>query len=242
VILAVMQAARAGSYGGPVVNLSFPDVTGPVLARLGLAPALGLGNAGMILRRVCAALRAARPDSSLPLVRVIAHHAQVARVMQAAEPASPGGRCRVYLGEDGRRDDGLAYRAPSLAPGVRYNLVAAAAAVPAIEALLPGSAPLRWSVPAPGGLPGGYPVRIGPGSVTLDLPPGVAEAEAVAFNEQAGRGDGVERVEADGTVVFTSACRASVAGVAPDLAEPLQVSDLPGRAARLDAVLGGLDS
>src|SRR5205823_9873700 len=107
-------------------NLSFPDVTGPVLARLGLAPAVGLGNAAMIVRRVRASLRTAQPDGGLPLVRVIAHHAQVAGVMQAQRPASPGGRCRVYLGEEGRRDDDLAYQGPSLEPGLRYNLVTAA--------------------------------------------------------------------------------------------------------------------
>ena len=61
VILSVMRAARDAGYAGPVANLSFPDVTGPVLRRLGLAPALRLGNAAMILRRV----RAARPRQRL---------------------------------------------------------------------------------------------------------------------------------------------------------------------------------
>src|ERR1700677_5009803 len=92
--------------------------------------------------------------------------------MQAQEPAAPGERCRVYLGEEGQRADALAYRAPALAPGLRYNAVTAAAAIPVLEALLPGSAPLRWSAPAPAGLAGGYPVLIANGAVTLDLPPG----------------------------------------------------------------------
>ena len=45
VALTVMRAARAAGYDGPVANLSFPDVVGPILARLGLAPTVGLGNA-----------------------------------------------------------------------------------------------------------------------------------------------------------------------------------------------------
>ncbi|MFG3053308.1 saccharopine dehydrogenase NADP-binding domain-containing protein [Kitasatospora sp. NPDC048239] len=238
VVLAVMRAAQLAGYSGPVANLSFPDVTGPILRSQGLAPTLGLGNAGMVLRRVRAALRTAEPGAEPPLVRILGQHAQVFDVMQAREPADPEDRCRVYLDEDGRREDALAYRAPALEPGVRYNPVTAAAALPVLGALLPGAAPLRWSTPAPLGLPGGYPVRIANGSVALDLPPGLTVDQAVAFNERMGRGDGVERIDEDGTVHFTPACREAVADFAPDLAEPLAVGEMAARAARLDALLG----
>lgn len=252
VLLAVMRAARDAGYEGPVANLSLPDLTGPILARVGLAPTVGLGNAGMQLLRARAALRAADHHGELPLVRaaagrspaggcglirIVGHHSQVYGVMQAREPADPGDRCRVHRGEDGRRDDGLAYRGPALAPGVRYNHVTAAAALPVLQALLPGGAPLRWSTPAPGGLPGGYPVRIADGAVELDLPPGVDRDEAIAFNARMGRADGVERIDDDGTVHFTEACRAAIAGVDPALTEPLPLSDLERRAALLDAAL-----
>ncbi|MGV9269817.1 hypothetical protein ACWDRR_34785 [Kitasatospora sp. NPDC003701] len=237
VVLTVMRAVRDAGWTGPVANLSFPDVTGPVLERLGLAPTLGLGNAGMVLLRARAALRAARPEGDLPLIRVLAQHAQVFDVMQSREPADPGDRCRVHLGAEGRREDALAYRAPALAPGARYNPVTVASALPVLEALLPGGAPLRWSVPAPNGLPGGYPVRIADGQVALDLPPGLDPAEAVAYNERVGRRDGVERIDEDGTVHFTEECRAAVADFAPDLAQPLAVADLAARGARLDEVL-----
>jgi hypothetical protein len=237
VVLTVMRAARAAGYHGPIANLSFPDVTGPILRRLGLAPTVGLGNAGMVLLRVRAALRTGAPDAELPLVRVLGQHSQVYAVMQAREPVSPDERCRVYVGEEGRRNDGLAYQAPAMVPGVGYNAVTAAATLPVLEALLPGAAPLRWSTPAPGGLPGGYPVRIASGSVALDLPPELTPALAIAFNERMGRADGVERIDEDGTVHFTSACHEAIAAFAPDLAEPLAVDDLLARAARLDAVL-----
>ena len=237
VILSVMRAVKDAGYAGPVANLSFPDVTGPVLRCLGLAPELGLGNAGMIVRRVRAALRAASPEACLPLVRVLGHHSQLSAVMQGREPADPRQRCRVYLGEDGQRDDALGYRAPGLAPGLRHNAVTAAAAIPVLEALLPGSAPLRWSTPAPGGLPGGYPVQIANGAVTLDLPPGLTRQDAIAFNDSMARGDGIERIDDDGTVHFTAACRDALAGLGGGLAEPLAPGDLPARAAALDAAL-----
>jgi hypothetical protein len=115
--------------------------------------------------------------------------------------------------------------------------VTAASSLPVLEALLPGAAPLRWSTPAPHGLPGGYPVVVSREAVELDLPPGLDREGAVRFNEQTARGDGVDRIDADGTVHFTEACREAVAAVAPDLAEPLQIAALEERAARLDEVL-----
>lgn len=56
-----------------------------------------------------------------------------------------------------------------------------------------------------------------------------AGCEAIAFNQQMGRGDGADRIDDDGTVHSTPACRAAVAAIAPDLG---------ARAARLDDVLG----
>ncbi|SDC96700.1 saccharopine dehydrogenase NADP-binding domain-containing protein [Glycomyces harbinensis] len=237
IIVNVMRAARETGFAGPVANLSHPDVTGPVLERMGLAPMLGLGNAGMMLRRARAALRRESPDTEPPLVRVVGHHSQLDAVMTSDPPADPAERCRVYLGEEGRRDDGAAYRAPAIEPGMQNNFVTAAATVPVLEALLPEGPDLRWSVPAPGGLPGGYPVRISGGSIALDLPPGESLEDAIAFNERMARADGIERIDPDGTVHFTEAAREAVAGVAPDLAEPLAVGDIEGRADLLDEVL-----
>lgn len=237
VLLAVMRATRDAGYTGPVANLSFPDVTGPILAQLGLAPTLGLGNAAMIELRCRAALRAARPDAGVPRIRIIGHHSQLLGTMLSREPADPAGRCRVFLGEDGRRADKLAYQAPSIMRTQRYNEVTAAATIPTLHALLPGAAPLRCSAAAPGGLPGGYPVRIDGGAVSLDLPPGVDRAESIAFNEKQARGDGVEHIDHEGTAYFTSEARNAVADFAPGLADPLPVADLEQRARHLDALL-----
>jgi hypothetical protein len=236
VLLAVMRAAREIGYAGPIANLSLPDLTHPVLDRLGLAPTVGLGNAGMLLLRARAAL-AVDDQPSPSLVRVVGHHNHVYGVMQAQEPADGADRCRVYVGEAGERDDGAPYRLPGIAPTIRYNVVTAAAALPVLLALLPGAEPLRWSTPAPFGLPGGYPVRIADGRVELDLPAAADRDEAIAFNERIGRNDGVERIDADGTVHFTEQARAAVAPVAPDLGEPLRVDEIEARAQRIASLL-----
>jgi hypothetical protein len=191
----------------------------------------------MIGLRVRAALRAAGPDAEAPLIRVIGHHSQLLDAMLSREPADPADRCMVFLGEDGRRADELAYQAPPIMRSQRYNEVTAAAVIPVLHALLPGAAPLRWSTAAPGGLPGGYPVRIDNGAVTLDLPPGVDRAESIAFNEKQARGDGVERIDDDGTVHFTAAARDAAADFDPGIADPLPVADLEKRVKRLDDLL-----
>jgi hypothetical protein len=237
VLLSVMRAVRATGLEAPVANVSLPDITHPILARVGLAPTVGLGNVGMQALRVQAALRLRDPDAPLPLVRVVGHHAHVYGVMQATPPAEPSDRPRVYLGEEGTRDDALAYAAPALRPGIRYNVVTAAAALPVLLGLLPGAEPVRWSTPAPLGLPGGWPVRIAGGQVGLDLPDGADRDEVVAFHERSGRGDGLSHVDDDGTAHFTDDARAALADVAPDLAEPLRLADVDARAARMLALL-----
>jgi hypothetical protein len=242
VLTAVMQAVRTVDFTGPVANLSLPDVTHPVLRGRGLAPTIGLGNVSMQLLRVRSALKARAAEDGgtageMPLVRVIGHHKQVYGVMTAEPPADPALRVRVYLGEAGDRADDLAYEGFPLSPSVDYNVVTAAAALPVLLALLPGAPPLRFSAPAPEGLPGGYPVRIAGGAVALDLPPGAELDEIVAFHRRLGRGDGIEAIAEDGTVTFTEGAKAAVAAVDPALTEPLAPDQVTARYERLSRLL-----
>ena len=238
VVRTVMSAVRATGFTGPVANLSYPDVTNGILDRLGLAPTIGLGNVTMQLLRVRGALRAQLgPDAELPLVRVIGHHNQVYPVMRAELPEHPNDCVRVFLGEHGERADHLAYLGHPYAAGVVYNQVTAAACVRVIEALLPGEGPTRISAPAPFGLPGGYPVVIEDGTVSLDLPSGQQLDEASAWQSSIARHDGVDSIAADGTVTFTERARDAVAAVAPWLTEPLHPDDAPERAGRIRTLL-----
>jgi hypothetical protein len=242
VLTAVMKAVKAVGYTGAVANLSLPDITHPILEALGLAPTIGLGNVSMQLLRVYAALRAKSlgetgQTAPLPLVRLIGHHKQVYGVMTATPPDDPELRVRVYLGEEGTRADGLAYQGFPLPPGADYNVVTAASALPVLLALLPSAEPLRFSAPAPMGLPGGYPVRIAEGRVELDLPPGADPEEILAFHRRIGRGDGVEEIAGDGTVTFTEEARDAVASIDPRLGEPLAPADAMPRFALLSRAL-----
>ena len=234
VLLSVMRAVREVGYEGPVANISLPDLTHPILQMIGLAPTIGLGNVSMLMLRVRAALRAeCGPDAELPLLRLVGQHHHVYGVMESIPPKDPATGPIVWLGELAERRDALAYQATPMAPGIRYNAVTAAAALPVLLALLPGAAPLRWSTPSPFGLPGGYPVQIADGQIDLDLPAGVELVDCIAHCQRAGRGDGVDTVDDDGTIHFTDEATAAVVDVAPDIAEPLSLTDLDRRAQRL---------
>jgi hypothetical protein len=124
-----------------------------------------------------------------------------------------------------------------LAGGRATHLLTAAATVAAVEGLL-ADEPVAAHAPAPGGRPGGYPVWLSRAGVELDLPPGLAEADAIALNARAARWDGIECIEADGTAVLTAAAAADAReALGVDLAR-MAPADLDGLAAELRAALG----
>jgi hypothetical protein len=59
-------------------------------------------------------------------------------------------------------------------------------------------------VPDPNGLPGGYPAQVTAQGVEVVLPDGVSFEQALQINEAGLLLDGIERIEADGTVQFSS--------------------------------------
>jgi hypothetical protein len=233
---AVMQAVRAAGFANPVVNCSFPDVTHPILARLGLAPTIGIGNAGMIAAVIRNELRQlGRPHDR---VRVLAHHCHVTAVM-TRDPSrvACGTHPRVFVDDAGTPADDLAYRGQPLASSPELNALTCAHGVEIIRALLPGGGPLATSAPGPIGLPGGWPVRIADGRVALDLPPSLPHDAALRACEAAAAGDGVARIAEDGTVMFTDAAQRAVARLCPELAAPLAPADCLDRFAVLRRTL-----
>ncbi len=230
ILSTVMKAIREVDFNGPVANLSFPDVTHTILDRFGLAPTTGLGNVSISHLRVRTAIRKNQKRendlaASFPLIRLIGHHHQVYGVMQAERPKNKDECCRVYLGEEGQRADELAYQGYPITPGIDFNIITAAAALPVILALLPGAQTLRFSAPAPKALPGGYPVVIGDGKVELDLPEKVDLQEAVDFQWQIARHDGIEKITEEGAILFTDKAKQAVKSIDPHLSEPLTLDE-----------------
>jgi hypothetical protein len=203
----LMRARREAGSAAVTVCLPFPDNVGPALAPLGLAPDLGAGN----VTETAAKLELLAGEGAE--VRLVMHHAAQRyafpdfAALGGDDPGEPPWAAEARV--DGRplpqaRVQEL-FHAPWPLPWGRdsHDLTAAAVAQ-VVEALL-SETPRPTHAPAPAGRPGGYPLRIGGGRIALDLPPSIDEEQAVAINSRAARWDGLERVEPDGTLVFTDA-------------------------------------
>ena len=105
-------------------------------------------------------------------------------------------------GRAGEEHAGEALRAPFPFPSdLHFNRITASAAIDAMRALL-HPALVRTHLPGVLGLVGGYPVCVENGQICLDLAEHWREARAIAINGNSLRWDGIERIEADGTIVY----------------------------------------
>ena len=217
------------------VAASFPDVVNPSLARTGFGPTCGIGNVREPIAKIQAALgRGLGVSPTCVEVRLVAQHAFEYGVFQAAPPPvlSP------YLLEvtvDGKDYTALGHQAlrePFPFPyDLHFNRVTASAAVDGLRALV-SSTPMRTHLPGVRGLVGGFPVTVEGGRVHLDLAESWTEADAIATNEAALPGDGIERLEADGTIVFTKStveALHALTGATMECAHPDRAADQASR-------------
>jgi len=209
-MLGLMQAVRQAGYEGATLTAPFPDVINPILACRGLAPTCGVGNLDEIVPKVrlLAAGRLGAPAEAIR-VTLVAHH--------ALEPLVYGERGggdlpphHLRIERDGEDVTGmvggeeiLRSRCP-LPPGPAWAFLTAGSALRLIGALLARDGDATFlHAPGPGGLPGGYPVLAGGGTVRPAPIEGLSLEAAVALNERSHPFDGIERIESDGTAIFT---------------------------------------
>ena len=184
-LIEVMEQLGRGPF---TVVVSYPDATGPVLRAMGYDVGCGIGNVAEI------AAKFRRP------VRLAAHHAL--EPFAFATYGEGGAALPPYLVDIPKSEADAVIREPwRLLSGQEMNRVTAAAGARLLASLL-GDDPARGHVPAPDGRPGGYPVLAGALRVKLDL--AWPEEEAIAVNEAAARFDGIDRIDAGGTVTFTA--------------------------------------
>lgn len=234
VVRTLMQALRQLGMQCPVVNCSYPDVTHPILAAEGLAPTVGIGNVAIMAmwyqRQIAGASEAT--------LGVVGQHAQLGPVLAGTFAAPETPTPLVYL--NGRRlaPEELLFDT-GLKGGAAMNHLAAATIVPILRGFTERDGVVETHAPGVFGLPGGYPVRFVGGELELRLPDGLRRKDAVSYNELAAKGEGIERIDEDGTVFYTEQAQRSVAEFCPELAEPLRVRDVETRLRILQAVAQG---
>ena len=204
--LRLMEALYDLSYGGITLTAPFPDVVNCVLGRLNLAPTCGVGNLDEIVTKV-RLLAADRLNASLEEVRLllVAHHALESAVFGEPAKEIPPYFLRIEYGgvnvTESVGGDELVFAPYVLPPGPAIHFLTAGSTVKLVRAFLSDNEVLVHT-PAPKGLPGGYPVIVGRRDLRLAPIEGITLEEAIAINECSHRFEGIERIEADGTVVF----------------------------------------
>ncbi|MBL8698642.1 MAG: hypothetical protein JNK67_09735 [Alphaproteobacteria bacterium] len=214
----VARAVAAVSPTTRLINCCFPDVVNGMIAGAGAPVLCGLGNIAILSNAFAGEAGLATPGA----VRVLAHY-QTLAAWRRPPAARSGPAPRVWL-EDREVDDAFARFAPvQLTPEPAIE-ISGASGVPLALAIA-ARQDWRGHVPGPHGLPGGYPVRLGGGELSLDLPSGVAREEAVAWNARFEQENGLV-VTPGGAVRYTGRLEAALRRVSPDLAAGFALADL----------------
>ncbi|MHB1219079.1 MAG: Rossmann-fold NAD(P)-binding domain-containing protein [Alphaproteobacteria bacterium] len=215
----LMRAVRGAGLGAMVINCSYPDAVNPALAKAGLAPALGIGNGGLLIapfRQVLAERYQVSPCRIA--VYVVAHHFHAYNILVHGNTRGLPFYMRLMLDADDVTEevDRSAFLASipdhaRIPAAAGATWIVAASALRTILAFLTGSGEVVHA-PGPNGLVGGYPVRVTP-RVEVVLPRDIDLAAATALNEKAQKAEGIERFEDDGTIVLTETAVATLKDV-----------------------------
>lgn len=223
--------ARAVATASPesiFINACYPDVANGVIAALGLPIACGIGNVAILANAFAGVLGDAARD-----LRVVAQYRTIAPYrLPPAKRAGVAPPPRVWLGATELDDVAARFESVQLTPEPVID-ISGAAAVPLLQAIAAG-APWRGHVPGPRGLPGGYPVRFDGRALALDLPPGLTEAEAIAWNGAFEARSGL--VIADGQARYTGAVAEELRAVSPTLAQGFAIAELEQHFAAMTAL------
>lgn len=209
--------SRLGIWA-PLINCCFPDVVNGLIKALGHQVACGTGNVAIL----SSAFAADRELADRSRIKVLAHYQNLGAWRRPAEMRS-GGAPRVWIDDEEVTDVFATFRNVKLTPEPAID-ISGASGVPLILALAAGR---EWSghVPGPDGLPGGYPVKLADGVLSLNLPPSLSRSEAVAWNARHEEENGLV-LGPDGRARYTGRLREHLARYSPALAEGFAVTDL----------------
>ena len=205
----LMTAVKEAKLESHVVNCSFPDAVNAILGKLDLAPTVGVGNCDLFLpwlRKIVA------DKLEVPVKEVITYFVGHHFLCHALGAYRSARGCPSYLkiivGDKDvtnrfDKERLLIESNANMPKGAKDHFIVAASAVKNVLGILLNTCELTY---APGieGLPGGYPTRLSCDGAKVQLPDGISLQQAIRINEESQRLDGIERIESDGTVAFTS--------------------------------------
>ncbi|MBD1383145.1 saccharopine dehydrogenase NADP-binding domain-containing protein [Metabacillus arenae] len=203
----LMLAVKKSGLNPHVINTALSDLVNPVLAKVGLAPTIGIGNVELIEPAVKVFVsNHLQVPTDLVRIYLVAHHQWWVYPREAEYKKSPY-FIKVMVND---RDvtnqfdtDQLLWDAIKLyPPGTEFTTVSASSTIKNMYALMNPSGIFTHS-PSPKGLPGGYPIILSNKGAELALPEEISLEEAIKINEESAKKDGIDHVKDDGTVVYS---------------------------------------
>jgi hypothetical protein len=207
-IYRLMQAVNMTGHSTTVLNAVYPDVVGPVLSKVGLAPTTGIGDLANNIPalRYAIALQLGASLTSIDVRLVMARsisyrlsHMEIKDAPLHMTVLLDGEDCTHLL--DMKRILGMLHTELKRTGGTTGLLMTAASGAVMMNALMNHSGMITHA-PGPNGLPGGYPVHVSRQGVEVMLPHNISLEKAFEINEAGLRLDGIERIDDDGTVYF----------------------------------------
>lgn len=203
--LSLMKAVSSSRHSPVTVNCAFPDAVNPVLAKIGLKPTIGAGNAANLVPALTFAIADELNVKPCEVeVKLVAQHYFSHRVPRYGDSGGARFDLAAYVyGEridiENQRDAILEavskrYRRTGGLDGQRLT---ASSVLTVIKALL-SDTPVAIHAAGPAGLPGGYPLWVNKSVIATRLDPRVSLIEAVKINESCQANDGILNIDSSG--------------------------------------------
>jgi len=207
----LMQAIKQTHLNVRVINAAFPDAVNPILKQVGLAPTIGIGHVANIIP-------ALRKSISfwlgVPITQVevflIAQRYVTSSIPRFGHPGEVPCYLRTRVNGIDMTDQLDLHKVYDALPtqfkrvgGTEGNLLTAASAAKVIIAMANNTGE-SMHAPGPNGLPGGYPVKVDSKGGSILLPEPLTLQQAIHINEEGQRVDGIEKIDLDGTVHFST--------------------------------------
>lgn len=207
-IYKLMQAVKKSGANSVVLNNSWPDIVNPMLWGAGLRVLVGAGNIDNIVSEIRRKISVKEevPISAVTVYFLCEHVINVMGVRTGIPYF-----LKILIGDKdvtNRYDtaslisDRLMAPCPPEWTSWIVHPAVAASTVKNIMAVLNDTNEFTHS-PGPNGLIGGYPMRIGAKGVKIELPDGMSMEQAIKYNVDQARYEGVEAIKEDGTLVVT---------------------------------------
>ena len=207
----LMQAVKLTGLDIKVLNAAFPDGVNPVLGKVGLAPIMGVGNITNIIPvlRKSIAFFLEQPMQKIQVTFLAEHY-----LTYSIPRFGKSGDAPFYLratvdGKDAsdRLDIPQVFHLISTRfrreVGVEgAHRITTASVAKTLLAMVRDTGE-SMHIPGPSGLPGGYPVTVNAQGATIALPQDLTLSEAIRINSECQQWNGIEKIDADGTVHFT---------------------------------------